>query len=144
MLFLTQIAGSVNIIRCFLLKQLLILCVIVCTVDAGFTDMRSGSQFVRHRKRWLSPHGAPKLVLAPAEPPNYGPLVTSAHSPSNSHFSKPSMRKSETAPPVAGFTPPRLADIAPSQYGAGALPTGLAQPPLSPHASSKTSFYMYL
>ena len=49
------------------------------------------------------------------------------------------MRKSETEPPVADFSPPRLADIAPSQSGPGTLPTGLAQPPLSPHTSSKTS-----
>ncbi|KAI3760013.1 hypothetical protein L1987_50401 [Smallanthus sonchifolius] len=135
-LAVSNYTGSVNYVCCFLLKQLFILCIIICAVDAGFTDIRTGGQDVHQPKRWFVHHGAPKLVLAPAEPPNFRPLVTYAHSPSNSHLSKPSMRKSETAPPVAGFTPPSLADIAPSQSGAGTLPTGLAQPPLSPHASN--------
>ncbi|KAL8262217.1 hypothetical protein R6Q59_026266 [Mikania micrantha] len=125
---------SVNNIRWFLLKQLLVL-YIICAVDSGLTDIQTRAQVVHQPKSWLLPHGAQKLVIAPAEPPNHGPLVTSAHSP-NSDLSKPSMRKSETAPPVYGLTPPRLADIAPSQYGADTSPTGLAQPPLSPHASN--------
>ncbi|MFS7976245.1 putative protein kinase RLK-Pelle-Extensin family [Helianthus anomalus] len=128
--------GSANNIQYLLLKRLLILSVIISTVDAGFVDIRNDAQIVHQHKRWLSGRGAPKLVLVPAEPPDYGPFVTSAHPPSNSHFSNPSMRKSEATPPVAGLTPPTLADIAPSQSGAGTFPTGLAQPPLSPHASN--------
>ncbi|XP_076892935.1 uncharacterized protein LOC143544819 [Bidens hawaiensis] len=133
-MFVSRNGGSGNSIHCLLLKQLFVLYILICTVDAGFTDIGTGAQIVHHHKRGYPHHGAPKLVLAPAEPPNYGPLVTSAHSPSNSHFSKPLMRKSATEPPVAGFTPPRLA-IAPSQSGP-TLPTGIAQPPLSPHASN--------
>ncbi|XP_071738359.1 proline-rich receptor-like protein kinase PERK10 [Rutidosis leptorrhynchoides] len=94
--------GSVYRIGCCLLfKQFFVLFIVVSTVDAR---------------------------LAPIEPPNYGPLITSGHAPSSSHLSKPSMKKTETAPSVA--------DIAPSQSGPGSLPTGLAQPPLSPRTSN--------
>ncbi|KVH94506.1 Concanavalin A-like lectin/glucanase, subgroup [Cynara cardunculus var. scolymus] len=156
-----EIDGSVNNIHWSLLKHLLILCIIICATDADFTDNQIEEQilspptapfasleipdlplpvrlplFQKQHRRRLSPLAAPKLVLAPAQPPDYGPLITSTHPPSSSHLSRPSMRKSETVPPATGLTPPRLADIAPSQSGAGTLPTGLAQPPLSPHASN--------
>lgn len=81
----------------------------------------------QHRKH--SPHGAPWLRLAPAQPPDYGPLVTAAHAPSSSSLSKPSMKKNGLVPPSAGLAPP--------QSSPSTLPTGLAQPPLSPHTSSK-------
>ncbi|XP_024982224.1 receptor-like serine/threonine-protein kinase ALE2 [Cynara cardunculus var. scolymus] len=160
-LALSNYTGSVNNIHWSLLKHLLILCIIICATDADFTDNQIEEQilspptapfasleipdlplpvrlplFQKQHRRRLSPLAAPKLVLAPAQPPDYGPLITSTHPPSSSHLSRPSMRKSETVPPATGLTPPRLADIAPSQSGAGTLPTGLAQPPLSPHASN--------
>ncbi|XP_006349178.1 serine/threonine-protein kinase PBS1 [Solanum tuberosum] len=80
----------------------------------------------QHRKH--SPHGAPWLRLAPAQPPDYGPLVTAAHAPSSSSLSKPSMKKNGLVPPSAGLAPP--------QSSPSTLPTGLAQPPLSPHTSN--------
>ncbi|MFS7900815.1 hypothetical protein Hanom_Chr00s141727g01819291 [Helianthus anomalus] len=123
----TQIAGYINSTCCFLLKQLLILYIIILTVHADSLDNQGRERIISQPKRRLSDHGAPKIGLAPAEPPNYEPL----------------MRLSEATPPVSGFTPPLLADIAPTQSGVGKLPTGLAQPPLSPHASSKTSFFDY-
>lgn len=93
-----------------------------------------------HRKN-ISPYGgAPRLVLAPTQPPNYGPLVTSTHPPSSSSLSKPSMEKGGLVPPSAGLAPPRLADIAPIQPGTSASPAGLVQPPLSPHTSSKAHY----
>nr|KAJ0184476.1 hypothetical protein LSAT_V11C900455650 [Lactuca sativa] len=145
-----------------LVKQLLIpFIIIICTANADFTDnqTQTGAQILspptneipdlplpvslplfqkqhQHRRR-LSPLGAPKLVLSPAQPPNYGAFIASTQPPSTS-ISKPSIRKSETLPPATMLTPPRLADIAPaqSQSGAGTLPTGLTQPPLSPHSSN--------
>nr|XP_043635443.1 proline-rich receptor-like protein kinase PERK3 [Erigeron canadensis] len=131
-----SLTGSVNNTRCLLLKQLLILCIVICVVDANVTNNGSGVRIITQPKRRLSHHGAPKTVLAPAEPPNYGPFMTSSHPLASSHLSKPSMKKSESVSPVAGFTPPQLADIAPSQSRHGSLPTGLAQPPLSPRASN--------
>nr|GFA65404.1 receptor-like protein kinase ANXUR1 [Tanacetum cinerariifolium] len=93
--------------------------------------------FQTQHKRRLSHRSTPRLLLGPAQSPDYyGPLVTSSHPPTSSRLSNPSMRKSETEPPVADFTPPRLANIAPSQSGPSTLPTGLAQPPLSPRTSN--------
>ncbi|XP_060217578.1 PTI1-like tyrosine-protein kinase 2 isoform X2 [Lycium barbarum] len=91
----------------------------------------------QHRKHF--PHGAPWLGLAPAQPPDYGPLVTAAQPPSSSGLSKPSMKKSGLVPPSAGLAPPRSADIAPTQSSPSTLPAGLAQPPLSPHTSTPRS-----
>ncbi|XP_027177453.1 proline-rich receptor-like protein kinase PERK15 isoform X1 [Coffea eugenioides] len=89
-----------------------------------------------HRSRWknISPFGAPVLGLAPSPPPpHYGPFVTSHHHPpSSSRLSKSSMKNGGLNPP-SGLSPPRFAQIAPVQ--SGALPAGLAQPPLSPHTS---------
>lgn len=96
-----------------MLKRLFILYIIIFTVYAEITDNRGGPRIIYRPKRRLSDLDGPKFVLLQAEPPNYGPL----------------------------FTPPLLADLAPSQSGAGASPTGLAQPPSSSHASSKIPFF---
>ncbi|KAL8252912.1 hypothetical protein R6Q59_036605 [Mikania micrantha] len=134
-LAISDYTGSINNIGCFLLKQLLLLYIIIFTVHADFTSNRGGSRIIFQPGRLVSDH-APKIVLTPAEPSNYRSSVISAHLPSSSRLSKPIMRKSETAAFVSGFSPILLADIAPSPSGSGTLPTGLAQPPLSPHASN--------
>ncbi|KAJ6390377.1 hypothetical protein OIU77_024568 [Salix suchowensis] len=82
------------------------------------------------RKKQFSPHGAPTFVVAPTQPPNYGPLITSGHPPTSSHLSKPSMKKNALLPPSAG-----LVDVSPTQSGDGTNPTGLTQSPLSPAVS---------
>ncbi|XP_061969574.1 receptor-like serine/threonine-protein kinase ALE2 [Populus nigra] len=82
------------------------------------------------RKKHFSPHGAPAFVVAPTQPPNYGPLITSGHPPTSSHLSKPSMKKNALVPPIVG-----LVDVAPTQSGDGTNPTVLAQSPLSPSFS---------
>ncbi|KAI5599136.1 hypothetical protein BDE02_02G177800 [Populus trichocarpa] len=82
------------------------------------------------RKKHFSPHGAPAFVVAPTQPPNYGPLITSSHPPTSSHLSKPSMKKNALVPPSVG-----LVDVAPTQSGDGTNPTVLAQSPLSPSFS---------
>lgn len=136
-LVFSNCTGSVNNIHCLLLKQLVIFFIVISLVDADFIGDQTGDRIaVSQPNRRISHHGAPMLVLAPARAPNYGPLVTSVHHPSSLHLAKLVMRNSESATPVAGLTPPRLADIAPSQSGTGTLPSGLAQPPLSPHASN--------
>lgn len=158
---LSDFSGLLKKARWSLLTQLLVLCFILCITDADLPDDPLEARIVSpvaapfashampdlplpanpplfqkpHRKH-LSRKGAPMFVLAPAQPPNYGPLITSGHPPSSSHLSKPSMRKSAFVPPVAGIVPPRLADIAPTLSGAGTIPTGLAQPPLSPHSAN--------
>ncbi|KAL9360306.1 hypothetical protein Peur_048429 [Populus x canadensis] len=82
------------------------------------------------RKKHFSPHGAPAFVVAPTQPPNYGPLITSGHPPTSSHLSKPSMKKNALVPSSVG-----LVDVAPTQSGDGTNPTVLAQSPLSPSFS---------
>ncbi|KAF9669248.1 hypothetical protein SADUNF_Sadunf14G0088100 [Salix dunnii] len=82
------------------------------------------------RKKHLSPRGAPTIAVAPAHPPNHGPLITFGHPPTSSRLSKPSMKKNGLVSPSVG-----LVDVAPSQSGDGTNPTGLAQPPLSPSVS---------
>nr|KJB49796.1 hypothetical protein B456_008G138500 [Gossypium raimondii] len=83
----------------------------------------------RSHRRHFSPHGAPTLI-APAQPPLYGPLITVRHPPTIPHLSKPSM-KSASMPPGAN-----LPNIAPTQISPGEIPSGLAQPPLSPEVSN--------
>ncbi|KAK9084350.1 hypothetical protein Scep_030821 [Stephania cephalantha] len=50
-------------------------------------------------------------------------------------MSKPSMKRSQFVAPSAGLLPPRLEGVAPAQSDGGTIPSGLAQPPLSPHVS---------
>ncbi|KAK8509783.1 hypothetical protein V6N11_058181 [Hibiscus sabdariffa] len=83
----------------------------------------------RSRRRYFSPHSAPRLI-APAQPPVNGPFITSHHPPTSSRLSKPLMKKSALVPPGA-----ELPNIAPTQISPGEIPTGLAQPPLSPEVS---------
>ncbi|CAK9152890.1 unnamed protein product [Ilex paraguariensis] len=92
--------------------------------------------FYKPRQKHFSAHVAPKLGIAPAEPPNYGPLVTFAHPPSSSRLSKLLMKKSGSVPPSAGPAPLHSEELAP--ISGATIPAGLAQPPLSPYASSKT------
>ncbi|XWS31834.1 hypothetical protein CRYUN_Cryun23aG0110200 [Craigia yunnanensis] len=84
----------------------------------------------RPRQRHFSPHSAPTIV-APAQPPLYGPLITASHPPTSSRLSKPLMKRSASVPPGAD-----LPNIAPTQISPGAIPAGLAQPPLSPEVSN--------
>ncbi|KAL8089283.1 hypothetical protein AgCh_038905 [Apium graveolens] len=85
-----------------------------------------------HRKR-ITHNPVPDIPLAPAQPPYNSPLIASAHAPSDSHFSKPSMRKSKSLPPTAVMTPPWLQNITPTQSDPGVIPTGLAHPPRPPN-----------
>ncbi|KAJ7977675.1 Kinase family protein [Quillaja saponaria] len=82
------------------------------------------------RKHMLSQDTSVPTV-SPAYPPNYGPLITAGHPPTSSHFSKPLMKRSGLTPPISGFK-----DIAPIQSHDGAIPSALAQPPLSPYVSN--------
>ncbi|XVF72754.1 hypothetical protein PTKIN_Ptkin12aG0145800 [Pterospermum kingtungense] len=84
----------------------------------------------RPHQRHFSPRGAPTSV-APARPPFYGPLITASHPPTSSRLSKPLMKRSASVPPGVD-----LPNIAPTQISPGAIPAGLAQPPLTPEVSS--------
>ncbi|KAG8369659.1 hypothetical protein BUALT_Bualt14G0036800 [Buddleja alternifolia] len=82
-----------------------------------------------HRKN-LSPYGAP------VQPPTYGHGHFVVFAPSSSsRLSKPSMKKSALVPARASLPSPRLSVIAPSQPEHSTMPSGLAQPPLSPSVS---------
>uniref|UniRef100_A0A5B6ZIR2 Putative proline-rich receptor-like protein kinase PERK15 isoform X2 n=1 Tax=Davidia involucrata TaxID=16924 RepID=A0A5B6ZIR2_DAVIN len=152
-------SGVLKKVQWLMLKQLLVLCYVLYITDADLPDNVLEAQLLSptplaapaipdlplpanlplfHKAHWkhFSPHGASKLMIAPAQPPNYGPLITSTHPPSSPRLSKPSMKKSGLVPPSVGLAPPRLADVAPTQSSAGTIPTGLAQPPLSPYSSN--------
>ncbi|CAI0422655.1 unnamed protein product [Linum tenue] len=88
-------------------------------------------KFQKPHRKHFSPLGSPpSVVAAPASPPNYDPLVTSAHPPTSSSLSKPSMKKSASSPPGVG-----LIVLAPLQSDPGDSLSGLAHPPLSPDVS---------
>ncbi|XP_059659398.1 proline-rich receptor-like protein kinase PERK15 [Cornus florida] len=155
--------GVLKKVQWLILKQLLILCYVFYITDADLPDNVFKAKLLSptsgplaapaisdlplpanlplfHKPHWkqFSPHGAP------TQPPNYGPLVTTTHPPSSSRLSKPSMKKSGLVPPVVGLAPPHLADVAPTQSTAGTVPTGLAQPPLSPYTSNCCEPYTVL
>lgn len=83
--------------------------------------------FNRPLQKPISPVAAP-IALSPAHPPFYDPLITSGHPPTSSRLSKHLIKRKG----LGSFK-----DIAPTQSHAGELPSGLAQPPLSPTVSSK-------
>ncbi|KAI3980731.1 hypothetical protein MKX01_025296 [Papaver californicum] len=85
----------------------------------------------RHSKHFIL-RGTPSQTLAPAHPPDYGPLATAGQPPSNPSLSKPSMKGAHFPIPYNGFLPHQLAVIAPTPSGTGIIPNGLSQPPLSP------------
>lgn len=136
------IAGILKKLQ-WLLMKLLLLCLLVSITEANVPNNllipSSGSTI-----------GAPKVAPAmpdlplPANTPQSNrpwrkpflrlgsPVQLSPTlPPSTSHFSKPLMRRSGLAPSF--FTK----NISPTQSHLGALPSGLAQPPLSPSVSSK-------
>lgn len=143
-----------------MLKQLLVLCFVLYLTGANILDALLEESLVSPKTAPLAapaipglplpvslpmfhkpgrncflPHGARKLIQAPSQPPNYGHLTTSIHPPSSSRLSKLSLKK--RVPSNVELPPPGLSDIAPSQSRAGTIPASLAQPPLSPYASSK-------
>ncbi|KAF7804933.1 Receptor-like serine/threonine-protein kinase ALE2 [Senna tora] len=83
--------------------------------------------------------------LSPARPPSPATVVHdlplpanlngqkhfTGHAPASSHLSKPFMKRSELGPQIPGFK-----DISPMHSTAGSIPSGLAQPPLSPYVSN--------
>lgn len=80
----------------------------------------------------------PSLVVEPAQPPYYGPLITSAHTPLiSSRMPRRLIKEKAVVSHVVGLAPPDIAEISPTQSGDGTIPAALAQPPLSPYTSSK-------
>lgn len=151
------VAGLLRRVWYLFLQPLIILCYLILITDADLADDQFKGPILspstvplaapaipdlplpsnlpllnKPRKKQFSPHGAPTFVVAPTQPPNYGPLITSGHPPTSSHLSKPSMKKNALLPPSAG-----LVDVSPTQSGDGTNPTGLAQSPLSPAVSGK-------
>ncbi|KAF2325068.1 hypothetical protein GH714_022573 [Hevea brasiliensis] len=147
---------SIKKICSLLLHLLFVSCYVILTTNANLVDDRHFKELIvppsrvpaaapaildlplpanlplfhKLRRKHLSPLGASSVVVAPAAPLNYGPLITSIHPPTSSHLSKPSMKKNALVPPTVG-----LIEIAPTQSNTSANASGLAQPPLSPHFS---------
>ncbi|KAH6832624.1 Protein kinase superfamily protein [Perilla frutescens var. hirtella] len=142
--FFIRGSGSLQEACWCVLKQLLLLCYLLSCTDANLhnkmlqreaispaTALFDASDMAKlplpanlplnhnHHPNHLSPHGGP------AQAPNYGHFVISTP-PSSSRLSRPSMEKSGSLPP----------SLAPTQPEPNTIPTGLAQPPLSPSFSS--------
>ncbi|XP_012479705.1 probable serine/threonine-protein kinase PIX13 isoform X2 [Gossypium raimondii] len=139
---------------CSFLVKLVVLCCAISITNADFSgnlqvpaqspttaaegvpavsDLPSPSNLpLVHRpsRRHFAPRSAPTLV-APAQSPLHGPLITAGHPPISSRLSKPLMKRSALVHPGMG-----LPNIAPTQISAGPIPAGLAQPPLSPEVSN--------
>ncbi|KAG6581305.1 Receptor-like serine/threonine-protein kinase ALE2, partial [Cucurbita argyrosperma subsp. sororia] len=138
-------AGILEQVSCRFAKQFILLWFVISITNANVPDILPGPLVApatramplpaklplhqSHHRKYMSPQSAPIAGLAPASPPYYGPLITSGHPPTSSSFSKPLM-KSGSAPPGGS-----LENIAPIQSSAGAIPSGLPQPPLSPNAA---------
>ncbi|XP_058738378.1 receptor-like cytoplasmic kinase 185 isoform X2 [Vicia villosa] len=85
-----------------------------------------------HGSKYVLSHGAATTgALSPANPPSYGPFINPSHAPKSSHFSIQFKKRSEWKPPISGFK-----DIAPIHSTEAAVPSVLAQPPLTPHVSN--------
>lgn len=145
-------------VSCWFPKQLLLLWFVISITNADVPDISPSSPrdapavapailgmplpaklpltHQHHHRKYMSPQSAPAAGLAPSSPPYYGPLITSGHPPTSSNFSKPLM-KSGSAPPDG-----RLENIAPIQSSAGAIPSGLSQPPLAPNVSGKSYYWI--
>lgn len=89
-----------------------------------------------HVHKHLPPHGGPIPTLSPSHPPLYGPSISTSHPPATSRLPKPFMKRSELGTQISGSR-----DNAPMHSTAGAIPSGLAQPPLSPYVSSKLPLF---
>lgn len=149
-------AGILKKVQGLVLKWRLILSCLVFMIEAGenhntgeppsLYDSRPPLAFVvvhdqplpanLHVSKHVLSHGAPIAALSPVNPPSYGPFISNDHSPTSSHLSIPFKKKSEMKPPISGFK-----DVAPVHSTAAAGPSALAQPPLSPYASSKSSLF---
>nr|DAD33114.1 TPA_asm: hypothetical protein HUJ06_011965 [Nelumbo nucifera] len=90
--------------------------------------------FHRPYRKPLPPLAAP-AVPVPSPSSDYGSLTTSSNPPSSSRASKPSMKRNQLPAPSADLLPPLLTGVAPEHSNSGKIPSGLAQPPLSPQIS---------
>ncbi|VVA21186.1 PREDICTED: receptor [Prunus dulcis] len=139
--------GILKKVRWLSMKYLLLFCYVISIIDAAPSISPMGAPWAapdmpnlplpadlpvshRHWQKHFLPRAAP-VALSPALPPFYGPLITAGHPPATSRLSRPAMKRSGLAPPLAGFQ-----NIAPAQSSAGAIPSGLAQPPLTPSISN--------
>lgn len=157
-------SGLVQDICWSILKGLLVLCYVLSITDADLLNKPLEAQvlspvavpltalampelpqpsnlplFHKARQKLLAPHGAPGRVPTSAQPPHYGPFITSSP-PSSSRLLKLSMKKSGSVPLRTNLPPRRLSEIAPTQPSPTTLPAALAQPPLSTNISSKLRF----
>lgn len=151
--------GALKKVRSSLLIQFLVACYVVCSTYADLPNKPLIAHIVSPTKLSLLapdpllPANLPvfsrpyheglyanpisSLVKEHAQPPFYGPLITSAHTPLISSRMPRRVMKEAVVPHGAGLAPPDIAEISPTQSGDGIIPTGLTQPPLSPYTSRK-------
>lgn len=117
-------------------------------IECGVRDETplAAAAVVRDLRLPTNPHGSQRVLLSrggatlsPANPPSYGPFINTGQPPESSHLSIPFKMRSELKPPISGFK-----EIAPFHSITAAVPSPLAQPPLSPYASSKSSHFLLL
>ncbi|KAI5424880.1 hypothetical protein KIW84_030891 [Lathyrus oleraceus] len=141
--FFPNNADILKKVQGLLLKWMLILSYLVLMIKFGahgktlepplLSAARSSlKHWNSHGSKYVLSHGAATIgALSPANPPIYGPLINPSHPPKSSHFSIQFKKRSEWKPPISGFK-----NIAPIHSTEAAVPSVLAQPPLTPHASN--------
>lgn len=151
--------GALKKVRSSLLIHFLVACYVVCITYADLPNnplkahivsptklsllapdplLPSDIQvFSRPYQEGLYANPTPSLVVEPAQPPYYGPLIASVHTPLiSSRMPRRLMKEEAVVPHGAGMAPPDIADISPTQSGDSTIPTSLTQPPLSPYNSN--------
>ncbi|QHO45085.1 Receptor-like serine/threonine-protein kinase [Arachis hypogaea] len=132
--------GLLKNVQGLLLKWLLVLFCLLFVIESGASDIGPQPPSLAsdrpllvddHGSKHFSFHGTPVVAVSPANPPSYGPLMSTSHPPGSSHFSVPFKKKTELQPPISGFK-----DIAPVHSAGAATPSALAQPPLAPYVSN--------
>ncbi|XP_054802037.1 proline-rich receptor-like protein kinase PERK3 isoform X1 [Prosopis cineraria] len=134
--------GALKVIQPLLLKWLLVLSCLALMADSNALSPSrppSATMVVRdlplpanlHGQKHLPSHSGPIPTPSPTHPPLYSPSLSTGYPPASLHSSNPFMKDSELGPHASGF-----GDMAPMHSTAGAIPSGLAQPPLSPSVSN--------
>ncbi|KAL4305370.1 hypothetical protein AHAS_Ahas16G0071500 [Arachis hypogaea] len=132
--------GLLKNVQDLLLKRLLVIFCLLFVIESGASDIGRQPPSLAsdrsllvddHGSKHFSFHGTPVVAVSPANPPSYGPFMSTSHPPGSSHFSVPFKKKTELQPPISGFK-----DIAPVHSAGAATPSALAQPPLAPYVSN--------
>ncbi|XP_061366221.1 proline-rich receptor-like protein kinase PERK3 [Gastrolobium bilobum] len=125
--------GILKKVQGMLLKGMLMLSCLVFITESSARSLLN-SVVVRDLPLPANLHvsrGAPMAALSPSNPPSYGHFISTDQPPASSHLPIPFKKRGELKPPISGRK-----GISPMYSTAAAVPSALAQPPLSPYSSN--------